>query len=205
MMKTLSFVGCFAVLAGCGSKDKDAVSFLTNHAVGTYIGGASMFGSETCTYAGTPGVFQTDDGKPSADAEGGPRFVFAAGTITKECKSGHKAKVNALVPTGAKISGPSKLKVGDTNNMFHPHLVANGKELGGEAYVDWKLGNDCNGIAEFGPVLGAQDTGGKDRTRDLVTKGKGKCTVMLGLTTGTALAESFKPQTLQTELVVTIE
>lgn len=202
----LAGVGCAAI--GCGSTKDDPLSFLTNHAVGTYIGGGSIFGADNCTYAGTPGVFMNDEGKPSSEPAAGPRFVFAAGTITQECTSGHKSKINAVVPTGAKIikaMGPGKVKVGSKGEMFKPVLVANGKELGGNANEEWKLGHDCAGIADFGPVLGSQDTGGKDRSRTLEAKAKGKCTVILGLTTGSPLNGSFNPQSFQTEMLVTIE
>jgi hypothetical protein len=132
---------------------------------------------------------------------------IAAGTITKDC-GGTKSTVKAHVPTGAKIEGPTKLKAGaqDARDVFFKGaLVADGKELGGEAHIDWQLGPDCAGVAEFDLVLGSQDTGGKDRMRKLVNTKPGTCTVTLGLQTGSALEASFKPQTFQAKQTVTIE
>ncbi|MDB4960650.1 MAG: hypothetical protein JWP01_649 [Myxococcales bacterium] len=198
-------IGSVALLAlsACGKKS-DPLSSLSNHAIGTYIGGGSMLGTDSCTYSGTPSVFQSDDGKPSSEPAKGPRFVFAAGTITKDC-AGEKSTVKAVVPTGAKIVGPSNVTAGAKSDLFTAYLVSDGSELGGEASIDWKLGHDCDGLAAFGPVMGAQDTGGKDRSRTLEAKAKGTCTVIVGLTTGTALNESFKPQAFQAEMLVTIK
>ena len=194
------------VLVGCGGSS----STPELHAVGTYIGGGSyLTGSSDCTYLGTDGVFVDDTGKPSTTAERGPRFVMAPGTITESCSSGHKATYTAVVPTGAVITGPASIRATEKDTlatMYQGALVANGKTLAGKARLDWQLGPDCAGIADFAPVLGAQDTGGKDRTRSLVPTGKaGTCTLMLGVLTGSGLDESFKPQTFQTTQTVTVK
>jgi hypothetical protein len=182
-MAKLFSVGAVAVgvLAACGSK----ASGPELHAVGTYIGGGSiMFGSDPCTYAGSaPGVFEGGD-KPATEAARGPRYVTGAGMITQDCE-GRKTQVQTVAATSVNISGPAAVKAGtESESNYSGTLMANGKELDGEPYLDWGLGPDCNGIAEFGPVMGSQDTGGSDRTRKLVTKGKGTCTVLLTATTG---------------------
>ena len=55
----------------------------------------------------------------------------------------------------------------------------------GNASPEWSLGKDCDGVAVFGVVLGAQDTGGRDITRKLVAARAGSCTItatILGVT-----------------------
>lgn len=191
------------LVLACGSSSSKEPQ---RHAVGTYIGGGSIFGADNCTYTGSaPAVFEGAD-KPATEPANGPRYVTGAGTITKDC-NGTKTKYAATVPTGVTITGPATVKVGSTNNdHFRGALVANGKQLEGEPYLDWTLGPDCAGIAEFGPVMGAQDTGGKDKTRTLVTKSKGTCTVLVTATTGdSALYPSFKGATFKAEKKVTIE
>ena len=205
-MAKLFAVGVVAVgaLVGCGSSAAEPEL----HAVGTYIGGGSMyFGSDPCTYTGSaPNVFEGDN-KPATEADSGPRYVTGAGMITQDC-SGSKTQIRTVAASGVKISGPASVKVGsDTvTDYFSGTLIANGKELRGEAYLDWGLGPDCNGIAEFAPVMGSQDTGGKDRTRSLVTKSKGTCTVLLTATTGdSTLYPDFKGgATFQAQKKVTI-
>jgi hypothetical protein len=150
-------------------------------------------------------VFEPDPAKSSAPAPG-PRFVLAAGRITQECQSGVKAEITAVVPTGAVITGPEKLQLGKEQlDPFRAYLTADGKELDGEPTLDWQLGADCNGVAIFADVLGAQDTGGADRTRRLITKGKGMCTVTVTVSTHSALDTSFKGQAFKAERRVTIE
>lgn len=134
----------------------------------------------------------------------GPRFVLAAGSITKEC-NGTKTTVEAVVATEARISGPTKVKSGTKSESYQVELIGGGKQLGGEASLDWKLGPDCDGIAHFGDVLGAQDTGGADRHRALVTTAKGTCTVTVVVSTGNETYKAYTPQTFKTELKVTIE
>jgi hypothetical protein len=196
-----------AALAGCGSSKHDSLSFLTNHAVGTYIGGGSMIGADSCTYAGAAGMFEPRvDSLPSAPTapDKGPRFVLAPGSITKEC-GGTKTTVKAVVATEAKITGPTKVKSGTKSESYQAELFAEGKRLGGEAYLDWKLGPDCDSIAHFAGVLGAQDTGGADRQRELVTTAKGTCTVTVAVSTGNETYKAYTPQTFKAELKVTIE
>lgn len=194
-----------AALSGCGSKDKgdDALSFMTNHAVGTYIGGGSIAGSD-CTYAGPAGMFEARDGKAATDPDRGPRFAMTTGTITKDCK-GTKTSITVHTPTGAKITGPTTAKAGGESDLLQGYLVTNGKQLGGEGYLDWQLGPDCSGIAEFAPVMGAQDTGGKDRSRKLVAKAKGTCTVTLAIQTGNESHQAFKGETFKAEHKVAIQ
>ena len=185
----------FVLVAGCGSKGANDGGL---HAVGTYIGGGSVFGADDCQYSGGPGVF-VESSKP----EKGPRFVRAPGRITVSCPK-TTLEVTAVEPTAAKMSGPSKVKVGATSEPFSAALVAGGKELSGRAQIEWSLGTDCQNIATFGPVLGAQDTGGRDRTRELVTTGKGTCTITVALTTGVP-SESFQGKGWQDSKLVTIE
>jgi len=183
------------ILAGCGSS-KSASEL---HAVGTYIGGGSIFGADDCEYSGGPGVF-VESSKP----EKGPRFVRGPGRITIKCPKVTQ-EVTAVEATAAKISGPSKVKLGTKAELFSAALHAEGRQLSGEARIEWSLGTDCQNVATFGPVLGAQDTGGRDRTRDLVTTGRGKCTITVLLTTGSQLEETFPAKAWQDSKLVTIE
>lgn len=182
------------VLVACGSRGSNA----ERHAVGTFIGGGSIFGSDDCEYTGTPGVF-VDSAKPAR----GPRFVRGTGTITVTCPKVTR-EVRAVEPTAAKLWGPRAVKAGTTSELFTASLAAGDHVLFGEARIEWSLGADCNGIATFGPVLGAQDTGGKDRSRTLVTTGKGTCTVIVALATGNP-DESYPGKGYQAQQLVTIE
>ncbi|MBA3392516.1 MAG: hypothetical protein H0T89_07730 [Deltaproteobacteria bacterium] len=195
-------IALLLVVAACGSKEGST----SNHAVGTYVGGGSIFGADSCTYVGDAGVFAPglSDNTPSTTAASGPRFVIAPGKLTKTCGDA-KTAITAVTPTGAAITGPSKVKKGATSEAFNANLVANSKTLDGEANLAWQLGKDCENRATFSSVLGAQDTGGKDRHRTLVTTGAGTCTVIVTATTGSSLFESFKPQAFQAEKLVTIE
>jgi len=187
-------VVAFALLAGCSSKGGENL-----HAVGTYIGGGShLTGSDDCTYSGEPGVF-VESGKP----EKGPRFVRGPGKITVKCKD-TTSTWRAAEPTGVKLWGPSKVKVGAESELFTANLVAGKETLFGEANIEWQLGHDCANVAEFGPVLGAQDTGGRDRSRKLVAKAKGTCTVIVTLGTGNP-SETFPGKVFQQEMLVTVQ
>jgi hypothetical protein len=191
-----------SVLAACGGSGPAPHL----HAVGTYIGGGSMsFGSDPCTYAGSAASVFGGDDKPATEAARGPRYVTGTGTITRECPE-TKMTFTAVMPTGVTISGSSAFKIGSTNNdHYRGILVANGTELDGEPRLDWTLGPDCAGIAEFGPVHGSQDTGGPAKTRSLVAKTKGTCTVMLTATTGdNVLYPTFKGSTFKAEKKVAI-
>ncbi len=201
-MKTLVWCGA-VVLAACGSH---STSGLDSFAVGTYIGGGSILGPDDCTYEGAPTVFMPRAaGEPDSRTPArGPRFISGAGKITIHCPKGDRT-VEAFVPTAAQITGPDKIKRGAPSDAFAVHLVADGHELQGEATVDWKLTIGCDGIATFAPVLGAQDTGGKDRTRQIVATAPGKCQLTATLTTGSSLYPSFPPRAFQAEKLVTIE
>jgi hypothetical protein len=107
-----------------------------------------------------------------------------------------------VIPTGVKIEGPTRIKAGTRSDLFQALLVANGETLGGEPALDWQLGSDCDGIAEFAAVLGSQDTGGPDPSRRLETKSKGTCTVVVGVRAGSPLHATFKPQTFTTKLAL---
>ncbi len=195
-MKQLALVLGLAACGGSHASDPG------QHAVGTYVGGGSMlFGADDCTYAGAPGVFATDSATPAK----GPRFVVGPGKISVACPKTSYDEL-AVVPTGATISGPKK--IGATHEIadsFSAHLVAGGRELAGEASIDWTLGTDCAGVAAYGDVLGAQDTGGRDRTRTLVRAAKGKCTVIVTLTTGNGSEPGFAGKAFQAEQLVAVE
>ncbi len=203
MTPAMTRIALLLVVAACGGSSGGSTP---NHAVGTYLGGGSIFIRDSCTYAGDAAVFAPNrpDDAPSTTAASGPRFVTAPGKLTKICGDS-KTEITAVVPTGVAITGPSKVKKSATSEAFDAHLVANGKELAGEANLDWQLGKDCENRATFSSVLGAQDTGGKDRHRTLVTTGAGTCTIIVTATTGSSLYESFKPQAFQAEKLVTIE
>jgi hypothetical protein len=192
------------VVAGCGSNGK---SSLGSYAVGTYIGGGSfLMGSDDCKYEGGPGVFAPSgtDATPSATPANGPRFISAPGRILVHCPK-TELEAEALLPTGVKLDGPATIARGGNSDGFSAHLAAGGKELMGEGAIDWTLGKDCEGIATYGVVSGAQDTGGRDRTRRLVPAAAGKCTVIVTITTGSSLYASFKPVAFQAETLVTIQ
>ena len=181
-------------LVGCGSHTSRGEV----HAVGTYIGGGSiLFGADDCSYSGAPGVLVGS----SATPERGPRFVRGAGPITIACPKVTR-QVTALEPTGAKIWGEEKMKAGETQ-LVSANLVAGADDLVGEARIEWALGSDCTNVASFGPVMGAQDTGGPDRSRDLRAAGKGTCHVTVTLTTGSDL-ESVPGKAFQQSMLVTV-
>jgi hypothetical protein len=181
-------------LVGCGSHTSRAEV----HAVGTYIGGGSMlFGADDCRYSGAPGVFAAN----SATPEPGPRFVRGAGTITIACPKVTR-EVTALEPTGARIWGEREMRSGE-KQLLMANLTAGTDDLVGEASIEWALGADCANVASFGPVMGAQDTGGPDRSRDLIAGGTGTCHVTVTLTTGNSLDE-VPGRSFQQSLLVTV-
>jgi hypothetical protein len=202
MRMKLAVVLSLVLAAACGS---DGKSSLGVYAVGTYIGGGSIFGADDCTYEGGPSVFQSsDEPTPSSTPAKGPRFITNPGRIVVRCPKTELAAV-AAHPTGATMTGPKTLKRGAKSDIFMAQLVANKQELRGEANIEWQLGSDCAGIATFSPVLGAQDTGGRDRTRTLEPIAAGKCTVIATLTTGSTLYPSFAPKAFQTQTLVTVQ
>jgi len=180
------------LVAGCGASSRGE-----RHAVGTYIGGGSLlFGADNCTYRGTPGVFLH-----SATPEPGPRFVRGAGTVTIECPKVTR-DVPVVVPTNARIWGESKMKVGATQRLT-ANLVAGDRDLVGDAREEWLLAFDCAGIVSFGPLTGAQDTG-RDRGRSLTAVGKGRCDVIVQLTTG-SVSEGVPTKAFQQSMMVTVK
>ena len=181
-------------LVGCGSHTSRGEV----HAVGTYIGGGSiLFGADDCQYSGAPGVFVGTSAAP----ERGPRFVRGTGTITIACPKVTR-EVTALEPTGAKIWAEAEMNSGQTQ-LVTANLVAGKDDLVGEARIEWSLGADCANVASFGPVMGSQDTGGPDRSRDLVAAGKGTCQVTVVLTTGNDL-ENIPGKVFQQSMLVTV-
>ena len=156
-----------------------------------------LFGADDCQYSGDPGVFVAN----SATPDRGPRFVRGAGTITIACPKVTRS-VTALEPTGAKIWGESEMKSGE-KQLLTANLVAGNDDLVGDAHIEWTLGSDCANVASFGPVMGAQDTGGPDRSRDLVAAGKGSCHVTVTLTTGNDL-ENVAGKAFQQSMLVSV-
>ena len=157
------------------------------YAIGTYIGGGSvLWGPSTCTYEAAPTVAEL------ATDQQGNKFMaklIGPGTITQTCGD-TKRVYDVLQATSGRISGPEIWKVGaaatDSLN-FVP--MAGTRELEGVHQggigPDWSLGKDCDGIATFGAVLGAADTGGRDISRTLIGQKAGTCTVIatvLGVT-----------------------
>lgn len=189
-------VGIVVAVAGCGGGHADP----DRHAVGTYVGGGSyLTGADPCTYAATAGVFA-----PGDDGHRGPVFVIGAGTITRTCGDVHTSIV-AIAPTGVRIDGPAHVRRGATSEAFAARLVAGDATLDGDAALDWQLGPDCAGRATFAPVLGAQDTGGRDRTRALVATAPGACTLTVVATTGSSLAPTFAAATFRAARAITID
>lgn len=175
---------------GCGAS-------VERHAVGTYIG------ADDCTYAGGPGVFMPGgaNSTPSATPAAGPRLITGAGRIEIRCPAGER-EAEAVEPTALAIRGPAAVKVGAPGAAFSAHLVAGATVLRGEPALEWTLGHDCQGIAEYGPVPDAQNDAGADRTRALVAKAAGACTVIASATTGTP---SSRGRAFQVETLVKIE
>ena len=192
-------------ITACGTSSGDALNQEV-HAVGTYIGGGSIFGSEPCTYEGGPAVFMPNgtNTTPSSTPTKGPRFVFAAGRIIKKCGDA-TTRITAVVPDNVVMTGSSKVKVGTTSEPFDAYLTGKGMRLAGDAHIEWSLGHDCTGIAEFAPTMGAQDTGGRDRFRRLIATGKGTCTLTVDLTIGSSLAPSFPGRTFETQRLISVE
>ncbi|MBA3458532.1 MAG: hypothetical protein H0T46_01115 [Deltaproteobacteria bacterium] len=189
------FAALAVLLVGCGSSHASRGEV---HAVGTYIGGGSyLFGSDDCQYSGAPGVFVN-----SAVPENGPRFIRGSGRITIACPKVTR-EVVAVVPTGAKIWGEKTMKVGE-KQLLTASLVAGDDDLFGEARIEWNLGTDCTNVASFGPVMGAQDTGGQDRSRDVIAAAKGACHVTVTLSTGSEL-ENVASKGYQQTLLITVK
>ena len=184
------------VLTGCGSAARGARDAV---AVGTYVGGGDViFGPDPCTYTAAPGVLGKSEYAPR-----GPLMVIGAGTITATCPNNNH-EIDAVVPTAARISGPTKVAAGGAGD-FDGTLVAGERIASGKARIEWTLGRDCDGAAHFDAVLGAQDTGGPDRNRKLLATAKGACTVSLSLTTGDSADASVPHQTFKAEQHVVIE
>ncbi|MEZ4239893.1 MAG: hypothetical protein R3F59_27835 [Myxococcota bacterium] len=167
-------------------------------AVGTYVGGGSLFGADPCTYEGAEAFGE-------AGPADGPRFAVAPGPIRVVCP-----KVSfegaAVAPDAVAITGPDKVRVGADSDVFRAVLTGGGVELQGQPALEWTLGPDCEGHAAFAPVLGAQDTGGPDRTRKLVASAPGRCTVKVAVTTGSdALHPDFEGRTFAAEQQVTLK
>ena len=98
------------------------------------------------------------------------------------------------------IGGPASIKVGANESTIERFVVVplagterlRGAYQGGVA-PSWSLAPDCDGVAEFAPVLGSSDTGGADITRSLRPIKPGTCTInasVLGL-------ETAKPVTIK--------
>jgi hypothetical protein len=182
-----------AVLAVCAAGCGHAAAELPRaQAVGTYIGAITP----DCTYTG-PALASDATGAP------GRRFAAREGEITVSCR-GSVYTIRAVNPTSATISGPDELPVGKTvNENYVAHLAAPGFELDNDPFdVEWSLGADCLNHAEFAPVMGAQDTGGRERFRHLVVSSPGTCTLKVSATTGSSSYESFIPQTFRAEKTV---
>jgi hypothetical protein len=180
-MKAILVVAIIAI-AGCKSRPPRAA-----HAVGTYLGGGStLTGPSSCTYDAAPAVAEL-----ATDASG-KKFMaklVGEGTITETCGD-TKTIYDVVTATAARIDGPATWKVGATASdhfSFAPLAgarVLEGVHQGGPS-PDWSLGKDCEGVATFGEVLGAQDTGGADITRSLIGTKAGSCTItaaLLGVT-----------------------
>ncbi len=186
------------VLGACGAKSSSPYDY----AVGTYIGGGSIMGADNCTYSAGPNVFMPS-GELGAPAKG-PRFISGAGQIDVKCPN-TEYEAEAIVPTGVKITGPNSLTVGAESQRFSATLVAGDRELNGEPTLEWVLSIGCEGHAAFGEVLGAQDTGGRDRTRTLTTTSAGTCQVDVMATTGNSSYPSFQRKAFMDSILVTIK
>lgn len=192
--RPILLAGCSLVLAAdlaCGAP-------VERHAVGTYIG------ADDCTYAGGPGVFMPGGthSTPSATPAVGPRLITGAGRIEIRCPAGERT-AEAVEPTALAIRGPAAAKVGAPGEAFSAYLVAAGAELRGELALEWTLGHDCQGIAEYGPVPDTQSDA--DRTRTLVAKAAGACTVIVSATMGTPSSASARGRAFQAETLVKVE
>lgn len=192
----IPLAGCPLILAAgleCGVP-------VERHAVGTYIG------ADDCTYAGGPGVFMPGgtNSTPSATPAPGPRLITGAGRIEIRCPAGER-EAEAVEPTALAIRGPAAVKVGAPGEAFSAHLVAGAAELRGEPALEWTLGHDCKGIAEYGPVPDTQNDVGADRTRTLAARAAGACTVIVSATTGIPSSASSRGRAFQIETLVKVE
>ena len=174
-MNKMSLLLIVAVFA-CSAKHLPREAY----AVGTYIGGGSvLFGPKGCTYEAPPAVADL------ATDEHGRRFMAelkGEGTIIQTCRD-VKTTYDVVKATAGRINGPASLKTGseDPSARFSFVPLAGTRELlgihqGGPS-PEWSLGTDCAGVATFGVVMGAQDTGGPDITRTLVATRGGACTI----------------------------
>ena len=156
------------------------------YAVGTYIGGGSwLLGPSDCTYDAPPSVAALVNGQ-----RGQPFMaeLKGEGTIVETCRD-VKTVYDVVRATDGRIDGPATLDAGATSAPYAFVPLAGTRELRGvhqgNASPEWSLGKDCDGVAVFGVVLGAQDTGGRDITRTLVAARAGSCTItatILGVT-----------------------
>ena len=156
------------------------------YAVGTYIGGGSwLLGPSGCTYDAPPSVAEL------VDDQRGQKFMAklkGEGTIVETCGD-VKTVYDVVRATAGRIDGPARLEAGATSAPYAFVPLAGAREVRGVhqggASPEWSLGRNCDGVAAFGVVLGAQDTGGPDITRTLVAAKAGACTI-----TATALGVS---------------
>lgn len=164
-MKFALRVGLLWGVIGCSPSQPPA------YAVGTVLGGGSFLtGPSPCTYEGPTGVAEFWPDRRGARLVG-------EGVVKETC--GNQVEMIEIVrPTGLFMEGPDTLKVGATSeNSFRVGARAGSRLLSGKLNPEWSLAEDCRGVAEFGPVLGSQDTGGPATWRNLVTVKPGSCTV----------------------------
>jgi hypothetical protein len=166
------------LLLGCSKRETFAAEPL---AVGTWVGGGSMlFGPSSCTYDAPPSVAEL-----STNTEGKAFMarLVGEGSITETCRHG-LTHFRVRRATALRIDGPGTLRVGPNegvNDGFGVMPLAQSEALlgvrqGGEA-PEWSLGEDCAGVAHFGPLLGSSDTGGPSIRRWLVGERPGSCTL----------------------------
>ncbi len=173
-MKRLGVV-ILCVLGACGSKKGSRTEA---YPVGISVGaGAVIVGASSCTYEAPASVAKLGASHTSAELVG-------EGEITETCGETRRT-LDVLKPTGVRIDGPEKGKVGAKDLRFVATLVAGARTLTGvtssNARAMWTQGNDCKDTAAFGPVLGAQNAGGSDIARELVAMKPGTCTIYVEL------------------------
>lgn len=190
MLRKTRLVALLAIAATAGCKDKGEREA---YAVGTHMGGGSVLtGSSSCTYEAPAEVAEL------ARNEAGEAFMaklVGPGTVTQICGS-EKSIFDVVVPTALVITGPDEVKAGTTSEgAYAVVLLAGSRQLRGvrqgSPSPDWQLAPGCEGGAEFAPVLGSQDTGGRSIVRNLMAKKAGTCTItasLLGLRASKAVS-----------------
>jgi hypothetical protein len=174
----VAFVVALLFMTGCAKNERLAPEPV---AVGTSLGGGSwLFGASGCTYDAPASVAELSTN------DKGARFratLVGEGSVTETCAN-WRTIYRVRKATALRIVSPTYLPVGDNDHVNEDFSVVPRAQTeplqalrqGGEA-PQWDLGDDCAGVARFGPALGNSDTGGASIRRRLIGLDAGTCTV----------------------------